>query len=266
MLTKKTYFIVSFLILIRLVPYEYIFHGNGALLLLFLKVYQVITYLLIAYLIFLEKDNLRTFHIDRISIMIFLLFRTILFINWRSVGYLDFAILGINIITAIVLFTKLRNGVMREPILLRNIGWIIVGLFFGTIYFGIQFFTVLFIFTGKPTIYLNFFQIQSIGLFLFGFVRSLGNEAIDEEPIFRGFLWGYLRQIGLNEKWIWIIQGFLFWTAHSSQLLFGQISFWFGLPFGLLLGWLSWRSRSITSSMSAHAIFNTAVSVLKYNG
>jgi hypothetical protein len=84
----------------------------------------------------------------------------------------------------------------------------------------------------------------------------MSTAAIDEEPLFRGFLWGYLRDLGWKEKWILIFQAFLFWTIHINY--WNKFPFIILLPFlGLLLGILAWRSRSIATSMAAHAGYNT---------
>jgi membrane protease YdiL (CAAX protease family) len=82
------------------------------------------------------------------------------------------------------------------------------------------------------------------------------HAAILEEPIFRGFLWGYLANRGWRDKSIWIIQGALFWLAHLSYWD-RPYTFFVTVPAGsLLLGWLAWRSRSVGACMVAHGLFN----------
>jgi membrane protease YdiL (CAAX protease family) len=89
-----------------------------------------------------------------------------------------------------------------------------------------------------------------------GFLYQLGYAAVTEEPLFRGFLWGYLRNLGWREVWIWLFQAGLFWLSHFYYFSRMPISFWL-VPIGaLILGALAWRSRSIATSMAAHAAMN----------
>jgi len=57
------------------------------------------------------------------------------------------------------------------------------------------------------------------------FMAQLCNAATLEEPLFRGFLWGYLRLQGWNEKWIWLFQALLFWVGHIYYLGVASYSF-----------------------------------------
>ena len=90
-----------------------------------------------------------------------------------------------------------------------------------------------------------------------GFVYQLGYAAISEEPLFRGFLWGFLRKAGWREIWIWVFQAGLFWVGHIYYFGKLPVSFWLVVPAGgLMLGLLAWRSLSIATSMAAHAAMN----------
>ncbi|MDD5370609.1 MAG: CPBP family intramembrane metalloprotease [Anaerolineaceae bacterium] len=86
---------------------------------------------------------------------------------------------------------------------------------------------------------------------------QLGYAAVSEEPIFRGFLWGYLRKSGYREVWIWLFIAGLFVLAHLNYLKTAPILFGFTVPLSaLVLGWLAWRSRSNATSMVAHGVMN----------
>jgi membrane protease YdiL (CAAX protease family) len=87
-----------------------------------------------------------------------------------------------------------------------------------------------------------------------------------EEVIFRGALWAYLRQLGLNEPTIFITQAFLFWVAHSRFILVehATYSFWVATPLiSLLLGLIAWRAKSLTPSTIAHFLFNSTIRLMK---
>lgn len=81
--------------------------------------------------------------------------------------------------------------------------------------------------------------------------------AVNEEPLFRGLLWGYLLDRGWSDRPIFLVQAILFWSAHFYRAIDQPYEWWVLIPVAsLLFGWVAWRSRSITGSMIAHAIGN----------
>jgi membrane protease YdiL (CAAX protease family) len=88
---------------------------------------------------------------------------------------------------------------------------------------------------------------------------QLGYAAVAEEPLFRGFLWGYLRKAGWKDVWIWLFQTGLFMLAHIYYINQLPISFWIIVPVStLVLGALAWRSKTISASMGAHTMMNAS--------
>lgn len=88
-------------------------------------------------------------------------------------------------------------------------------------------------------------------------VQQFTYAALSEEPVFRGFLWGALRQAGLRDRWIFAVQAVLFWLAHIYYINTYPLSFWLIVPMGaVVMGLLAWRSRSIAPSMIAHGLMN----------
>jgi membrane protease YdiL (CAAX protease family) len=96
------------------------------------------------------------------------------------------------------------------------------------------------------------------------FLVQMAWAATNEEPMFRGILWGYLRDKGFADKQVWLIQAGIFWLAHISHLGSSVISFFLVLPAGLLFGWLAMRSKSIASSMVAHSLLNASANLVDY--
>jgi membrane protease YdiL (CAAX protease family) len=93
-------------------------------------------------------------------------------------------------------------------------------------------------------------------------MTAMSRAVILEEPVFRGFLWGFLRERGWNEKVIWLSQAALFWLAHLNYVQ-RPYTFWLVIPLsGLVYGWLAWKSRSLAPSMLAHAAYNSLAAVL----
>jgi membrane protease YdiL (CAAX protease family) len=88
-------------------------------------------------------------------------------------------------------------------------------------------------------------------------VQQFAYAALSEEPFFRGFLWGALREAGLKPGACFITQGGLFWLAHLYYLTTYPLSFWIIVPLGaVVLGLLVWVSRSISTTMIAHGLMN----------
>ena len=86
---------------------------------------------------------------------------------------------------------------------------------------------------------------------------------INEEPLFRGFLWGYLRQFKWRESLIWLFQAVLFTSAHIYLAAQFPEMFWILISVvGLLFGLLTWRSCSIAPAILAHGVVNGSIYLL----
>lgn len=86
-----------------------------------------------------------------------------------------------------------------------------------------------------------------------------------EEPLFRAFIWGYLIKLKWKESWVWVVQAFLFMMAHIYYLGSYNLAFFIGVPFiALVLGLLAWKSRSIGTSMTAHALINALSDLISH--
>jgi membrane protease YdiL (CAAX protease family) len=101
--------------------------------------------------------------------------------------------------------------------------------------------------------------------FIIEFILSFGNAAVIEEPIFRGFLMGALYERGVNDIWIIIIQAVVFDICHLEAFS-KPYTFFCVIPIvGLVLGWLTIKTKTITNSLVAHSTFDTIVAMLMYN-
>ena len=90
------------------------------------------------------------------------------------------------------------------------------------------------------------------------------NAAVWEEPLFRGFLWGYLRLAKWKNVWIWLFQAVLFTLGHVYYLRSEAFVPWLIrmlLP-SLLIGFIAWRAGSIFASMVTHGTFNACGDIL----
>lgn len=226
-------------------------------------VYETATYILTLFLIWRERDRLGEYHIGRLAVGLILVF--------KPLQTLMLALSGMDLPMAFprlpALIVCAAAAVMLGWIVLAKPGlraagpadwrWFGLGALAGiaiamALAFPMAAQVRLVGETARPVVF---------GTVLFAFLRDfpyqLGYAAASEEPLFRGFLWGWLRRAGWKERWIWLFQAGLFMLGHIYYAARLPYSFWIIVPFAsLALGWLAWRSRSIATSMAAHAALN----------
>lgn len=93
---------------------------------------------------------------------------------------------------------------------------------------------------------------------------QLSFAAISEEPLFRGFLWGFFRKLGLKEVPIAFLQAALFWVGHAYYMGTG-LNFWVVIPLtSLALGLVILKTKSVSYSMVTHSFLNTLGDVFQH--
>lgn len=236
-------------------------------------IFEFGTYILTVILIWWERKRLADFHIDTFVVAIIIFFKPIETLFLASLGndgivsdplaFPSIPALLIWIVAIWLLLALLRQHPRLPGIRRKTIFWFIAGTLFGILAaillaypFSLQ------IGTGNHLNTLPPFSLNEI--FIGGFVYQMSYAAISEEPLFRGFLWGYLRKAGWREIWIWLFQAGLFWVGHIYYFGKLPISFWIVPLAGLLLGGLAWRSRSIATSIAAHGAMNGFGQYLAY--
>ncbi len=195
------------------------------------------TFILLAILIYINRDNLFEIHVDYFFYLIFV-FTGILFwsLSWES-----FLGLFISIVTFILigLFQqkKLNFGAVQRP-------KIIVYTFIAVIPYA------LFIYFNSITLKLVDFRTQTYH------VCSLLIMVAFWELIFRGVIWSFLKTNSLNELLAFVVQLAAFWfifvlrPTHSISLFI-----FISLLVGLWNSFLTWRTKSITPGIIAWFIF-----------
>lgn len=208
------------------------------------SIFVIGTYAFTAVFIWIERERLEDYHMDKISIFIFTIGP--LWFMWNNLLLrVPMMIIGISLLTGLFLTkTKLKK------ITIQNMKWLLIGLLIGAL-------------TAIITSYFLSKQVTNSGtkasvtLLIKLFLTQLTNAAIYEEPFFRGCLWGFLKKIKCNEVVIYFIQAGLFWLGHIYYFCKEPYSFFIGVPLSaLVLGLLAWRSRSISTSMVAHGMIN----------
>ena len=97
----------------------------------------------------------------------------------------------------------------------------------------------------------------SILLFVVMVILQFPLNALPEELLFRGFLWGHSRRFKLSNLSILLIQAILFWGAHYYY--FDRPWIWIRVMVaGLIFGIVAWKTQSLFISAVAHACWNSA--------
>jgi membrane protease YdiL (CAAX protease family) len=247
----KKHSAVSFLLLAGLLFLRFPFLIGAQMLLpeqptlprtMFLFVFIVGTYLLAAVLMWWEREHLREFWID---LAVGITFLCQLFCFPIGIG----------------LFRAMRRHQARFPFPPANLWrWALLG---GILAIACNIFIVsLGIAPRQPGA-----VSASFGFLIPAILLQMTMAGVFEEPLFRGFLWGYLRRAGWKDVWIWPFQAFLFTLAHVYYLQTEAVGPWFlriMLP-ALLIGFIAWRAKSIFASMVTHGFFNATGDILLHS-
>jgi len=228
-------------------------------------IYEICTYFLIAFLIWWERANLAEFHIDTSALALIILFRplqTIILSYWHVDSPLAFPSLPSLLIwaTAIGLTIALwQSGFKSARFSIWTLNWLAIGLLIGAcISVAENFRTFQSIMSSTRPVPTSVLLSTSVNL-----LYHLGFAPINEEPLFRGFLWGALRQLKLSDGWILLIQTLLFTSAHVYFAHQYPLMFWVYIPSAaIVFGILTMRSRSISSAILAHGMINGSAYVL----
>lgn len=222
---------------------------------------DVVRYALIAAMLVVARKRLRVFRIDKLSVASFVVFGAILRIPASSgetatqPTFWLFSVIAFPL--AAVLFRTRSTEDRWEGV---NWGWIGLALLSAPLpIVGVA--AIAGLVTGIPTTIAPTAPLTLPAL-NYLFVYWMGHAAVLEEPAFRGFLWGFLEQHRWRGVHIWLLQAALFWLGHLRYFS-NPFLFWVTVPLGgLLLGWLSWHSKSIAPSVVAHAAYNTLIAFL----
>ncbi len=231
---------------------------------------MIATYPLTCVLFWWERDHLADFHITGLAIGIIVfapvLKLIILSLTDNAISLPRQLILGAEITISVLLFLALWFRKRRIKASRDKIHWLFVALVVGVV-LGVS--------CGSCFESQNYGQTNryawkppgKLDDLLALVITNLLGAAVMEEPLFRGFLWGYLRKLGWKDVRIWILQAVLFGMSHIYYLGYESFAFWILVPgCALMFGILAWRPRSIATSMLAHALVNGVASfTMRYN-
>jgi len=255
--SKSTFIIIVILLILRIVLINGLRYYFSTLNYHIVVIYELIVYILIFTLIIINHSELPAYNIDKSSLILIILFSSLLrfeISNEKYWGYYSTIFWGISLGLLVILILKWPQ---LPSVKLK---WILLSALLG---FGI------------PLIYLLIQLInreQSVSLisifinFVINTFFFMGHASIQEEILFRGFLWGYMQNKGISDKKTWLFTSFIFIVAHYYSLIYrnttisGLIIF---LIICLVYGWLVWCSRSVSPSMVSHSIFNSIIEVAR---
>jgi membrane protease YdiL (CAAX protease family) len=223
---------------------------------------ELIIFSIIAALLVITRSESEIYNVDNLSLIIFFLFSTLLRMNNPNTN-LFFTMLSYLFLFTLSIFAifSIRRGPGIKRFSNKQIRWIIISVIFSIALAG------LFAYPGRVRALIESNErVPFTGLLvsvIIYFLYEVAHTSILEEPIFRGFLWGYLRKKGFNERRILWIQAFLFWISHIG-FINTFYAFFLTIPIrGLFFGWLVLRSKSLAPSIIAHAIYNSVILTLK---
>lgn len=227
--------------------------------------FQLGTYLMVAFLLAWERPSLAEHHIPPLALWMIILFKPLQTLILAGPGWAGMhsplafpkwpaLIVWAAALGLLVLFR--RNLFSRGAVTRNDVKWLLLGLLAGLgVVIAISYPMSFQVGGVDPS------RRVTLASFLTAIVEQIpyqiGYAAVSEEPVFRGFLWGYLRRSGWRDGPVLLFQAGLFWLAHAYYANQMPISFWIIVPAGALaLGWLAWRSRSIAGTMAAHGVMN----------
>jgi membrane protease YdiL (CAAX protease family) len=218
---------------------------------------EMFIFLIIGGLIFLNRKRLPEYHIDYSAVLIFFLFSTVL--RYRRIDsvatfLVEILFLALAIIVLII-FWRSKKVLVRQRLFTK---WFFLAILLG---FVLGMSEIRF----DPHLQNKTMDSISITTAIFYFFyyahQAIGSAGIFEEPIYRGFLWGFLRNIGLSEGQTLIAQGGLFWISHINFIHY-PFTFWITASvMALVLGFLALRSKSIIPPIIAHVIYNAYIAL-----
>jgi membrane protease YdiL (CAAX protease family) len=212
----------------------------------------IFSYLSVIATLLLEKDNLATFNLDRLSVLILVVVGFIR-INIHVPNELLYKTV-IGVLSLVLFFICLVEWKKIPP---SNTRWAIIGFLVCVI--------------AVPIAWVEMTQVDKYIVsnrlyeerFVVTVIRNLINQfsfiAPFEEITIRGILWGQLRKWNIGENKIFWQQLILYWLMHFLQLF--TISFLLVLFLGIAFSLLVRYSKQTFPSIIAHALTNLLVPI-----
>lgn len=221
-----------------------------------LVIYLLGTFILTGFFICKNIQNLSLFNISGFAIFIFL-FSPIFSIIADPYNFIAYINIPIAIAFGVYLFRKKKELILTKTLTNKLASNIVITLIITVAIIAIGAFIKEF----KGGSNLDPLNLEWI---IHQFLFQLSFVAIMEEPLFRGFFWGYLKKYKLSDITICIIQALLFWGGHIYYMDTG-LNFWIWHPIAaFLLGLIIVKTKNIAYSLGAHALVNTIAQIFMF--
>lgn len=210
-----------------------------------------ISFACIALLVWLEAKHLANFHLDRTSLLLLVIFGPFVRTTPRLLGEQPYLIVvWVACLSIFVNIIRYWSIIPKTNFKLSLPGVFMIG-------FGLS--VIMLIESFQPDLYtrvdpLTFNPVLEI---IRRTIYNLAAVSTVEEILFRGFLWGYLTQIGLSEKKAFWTQGVIFWLAHLSSSLATPLTFFITLPITTYVySQIVRKTNQVFWSIVVHTFFN----------
>ncbi|MHB1152354.1 MAG: CPBP family glutamic-type intramembrane protease [Eubacteriales bacterium] len=229
------------------------------------EIYTIGTYFISAVMILLKRDDLLKYNMGFFSVALFIaapfIYPVAFYVLTPQISMLlspDIIIRPIISACLLIALLKLRVKLPRAG-MKKSVFW-----FFTAAAAGIGFAIILgLILRQQTTVFSTEFNIAKY--LPCAFFIQLNNAAVCEEPLFRGFLWGFLRELHWKDHWILLFQAFTFMIGHIYYIDKALISLFIVVPVGgILLGIIAWRSKSAGASMITHSLVNSVGNIVSH--
>lgn len=209
--------------------------------------------------VLMEIDHLADFHLDRWTLIITVLFGSIL----RKRTDVPFEILFqiIQWLSSLAILAVLIR--YRKKIPSTKVNWSLGGALAGLVMAVIQAYLVSF----YEPVYLETspYPVGSIVYILAKTFQQLTYITPIEEIVFRGLLWGYLIRGGWSEKKVFWVQAILFWLMHIPQVFITPIPLLGVVPITILvISLFVLFSKQIFPAIAAHTLLNVFQPIIGY--
>jgi membrane protease YdiL (CAAX protease family) len=216
--------------------------------------YSTLMYLILSILLCIEMRNLEQFHIDKFTIITFIVGALVRRKTGIPIEFVFFILIGFG---GLLVVTQL----LKRPIIPRtSLRWTFLATGVSCVFvIAIALFELKF---RDPWALPPLFRHNLAATVIGEIVKELSFGALIEEILFRGFVWGYLKTIGWTDLKSFWLQGLLFWMLHFDRIV-TPFSFFVFLPLlTLMLSLFRLRTKQIYPSIVAHIVVNVIASML----
>lgn len=217
--------------------------------------FVIASYVCIIFTVWIERENLASWNIDRLSLVILVLFAVVrvkLHISDEKIYQNLIKLLGLVLLgVCIINWKKIPQTSTR---------WALIGILSCVFVIPIAFIESYQVekYAASNILFHTKFLSQTLGDLIF----QLSFVAPFEEIVMRCVLWGQLRKWNITDNRIIWIQGILFWLLHFWEIG-TPITFLLSLPtFILIYSLLVKYSKQIFPSIISHALGSTLVPVV----